>query len=191
MCTFPAIANTVLQIGGNYLGQKAQASAAKAQMQAQADAAITNMNFAFQNYELERTDAFDAAVNEIIKVRQNAMQLNSNVEASIAEEMGGGRTAMLLQRSVHGDTARAVASIQDNFDRKDNEIDLNKEATWKQTKLSIDNINKSAPQMPSRFTNFLTTAGTVMSAYTSAQDTISDNTTKGFKTNFWTGGAKI
>lgn len=159
-------------------------------MQAQADNATTNMNFAFQNYELERTDAFDAAVNDIIKVRQNAMQLNSNVEASVAEEIGGGRTAMLLTRAVQGDTARAVASTQDNYSRKSNEVDLNKEAQAKQTHMAIDNINKSAPQMPSRFTNFLTTAGTALSAYTSAQDTISTNKANGFKTNFMTGGAK-
>ena len=62
MCSFPAVAQVGLQAAGMYMGQKATAKAAQAQMDAQAKAAITEMNYAFQNYEQERVDAFDSAV---------------------------------------------------------------------------------------------------------------------------------
>ena len=60
MCSFPAVAQVGLQAAGMYMGQKATAKAAQAQMDAQAKAAITEMNYAFQNYEQERVDAFDS-----------------------------------------------------------------------------------------------------------------------------------
>ena len=85
MCTVLAGVSTALQIGGEYLGQKAQYKQAQAQLDAQAKAAITQMNFAYQNYEQERTDAFDAAVSEITKTRQNALQLNSAVRTLVDE----------------------------------------------------------------------------------------------------------
>ena len=80
MCSFVAGVSTAMEIGGNYLGQKAQYEQAQAQIDAQGKAAITKMNYAFQNYEQERIDAFDNAVAEITKVRQNAQQLNSGVK---------------------------------------------------------------------------------------------------------------
>ena len=57
MCSVVAGVSTALQIGGSYLGQRAQYKQAQAQMDAQAKAAITQMNYAYQNYEQERTDA--------------------------------------------------------------------------------------------------------------------------------------
>ena len=57
MCSFVAGVGTALEIGGNYLGQRAAYKQAQAQIDAQAKAAITQMNYAFQNYEQERTDA--------------------------------------------------------------------------------------------------------------------------------------
>ena len=113
MCSFPAVAQVGLQAAGMYMGQKATAKAAQAQMDAQAQAAITEMNYAFQNYEQERTDAFDSAVAEITKARMNALQLNSGVKAAVNENLQG-RTARLLVRTTEGDTARPVASIKDN-----------------------------------------------------------------------------
>ena len=45
------------------------------------------------------------------------MQLNSGVKAAVNETMSG-RTANLIVRAAEGDTARAVSSIQDNYQRK-------------------------------------------------------------------------
>lgn len=189
MCTFPAIASVGLQAIGGYLGQKATASAAQAQMNAQAKAAITEMNYAFQNYEQQRIDAFDAAVNELEKLQHNAMQLNSGVEAAINENQAG-RTAVLLMRNTEGDTARASASIKDNYERQSNEIDLNKEAVLKSTKNTIDNINMSAPKMPNGFQNFLSVAGSALGAYTTVQNQKATLASQGMKQDFWTGGAQ-
>ena len=57
---------------------------------------------------------------------------------------GGGRTADRLIRAGEADTARAVGSIQDNYSRKSNEIDLNKETTALSTKEYIANTYAQA-----------------------------------------------
>lgn len=189
MCSFVAGVSTALQIGGNYLGQKAQYKQAQAQIDAQAKAAITQMNYAFQNYEQERTDAFDAAVAEITKTRQNALQLNSAVKAAVNENASG-RTANLIVRSVEGDTARAVGSVKDNYARKSNEIDLNEDATFKSTSSYIDNLNASAPKMPGRFANFVSTASTVLQNYTTTMNQKAEVEAKGQEWDWWRGRAK-
>ena len=190
MCSFVAGASAALEIGGNYLSQRASYQQAQAQIDAQAKAAITQMNYAYQNYEQERVDAFDSAVAEITKVRQNAQQLNSSVKAAVNENASG-RTANLIVRNVEGDTARTVGSIKDNYARKSNEIDLNEDATFKSTSNYIDNLNASAPKMPSRFANFLSSAVTAVNYTTAALNQKADVLSKGQKYNWWTGGAKV
>ena len=189
MCSIPTMLGAGLSIYGNYVGQKAMAAQAQAQMNAQSTAAITQMNYALQDYEMERTDAFDAAVAELDKVSLNAMQVNSGVEAAVNETMSG-RTARLLIKDAEADTARTKASIRDNYDRKANEVDLNKERTLLSTKDYINNLNASAPKMPSRFSNFLSTAGVALDAYTQTQNQRQAVKNTGAEWNWLTNGAK-
>ncbi|MDT8900650.1 hypothetical protein [Anaeroselena agilis] len=127
---------TALGIYGQVEAYNAQGRAA----QQQGQAAITNMNYAFQNYEIQRRDAFDAAVEQIASTRLNAQSLNAGADVAINEKLGAGRTATLLKRSVRGDEARKVAAIQSNYQQKSNEVDLNKEAQLISTKNRIANI---------------------------------------------------
>ena len=189
MCSIPSVLDVGLQVAGNYMGQKSAAAQAQAQMNQQATAAFTQMNYAFQDYEIERMDAFDAAVAELDKVSHNAMRVNSGVEAAVNETMSG-RTAKMLLRNVEGDTARTKASINDNFARKSNEIDLNKERSLLSTKDYIKNLNASAPKMPSRFSNALSTAGIVLNSYTQTQNQRQSVKNTGAKYNWITNGAK-
>lgn len=190
MCSFPAAVGFGLDVASNYLGQRAQAKAAQGALEAQSQAAIREMNYAFQNYEAERTDAFDAAISEIMKVRQNSLQLNSGVRAAVNENMRG-RTANLLIRDVEGDTAETVASIQDNYSRKSNEVDLNKEAKELSTIDYIKNLNASAPKMPSRMQNLVHGMSSAVSHYTGAMNQKNSVLAAGQKYNWWTGGAKV
>lgn len=180
MCS-PAAAiaggQVALQTFGNYLGQKSQAKAAQETMNAQAKAAITEMNWKIMDLEQERTDAFDLAVAEISNTRLNSLQLNSGVKAAVNETMSG-RTADLLVRAAEGDTARAVASIQDNYDRKSNEVDLNRERAVLNTKTYLENLNASAPKMPSRLANFVSFAGDALNAYASVRGSGGSKETK-------------
>lgn len=189
LCSFPAIASTALQIGGDFFGQRAQAKAAQAQMDSQAKAAVTQMNYAFQNYEQERTDAFDAAVAEIEKVRLQSMQLNSQVKNAVSEKQEG-RTARAIIRSTEGDTARAVSSVQENFRRQSNEIDLNKEAVMKSTRNTLESINASAPKMPSAFSNLLSYGSMAFGNFTATQNLKNNVLSKGMEWDWWLGGAK-
>lgn len=171
MCSPLAVAgvSTGLSIAGDYMSQRGMASSAQAAMNAQAKAAITEMNWNIQDLEQQRVDAFDTAVAEISNVRLNSMQLNSGVKAAVNETMSG-RTANLIVRGTEGDTARAVSSIQDNYDRKSNEIDLNRERQVVSTHQYLENLNASAPKMPSRFANFMNSAATAVGNYTMAQN---------------------
>jgi hypothetical protein len=164
-------ANAGLQILGNYMGQKSAAAASQEQMEANRTAAIKGMNYKFQNYEQERINAFDTAVNELDKIAHQGMELGSNVDVALNENMSnGGRTADMIRRQVSGDTARTRASLQDNYDLKQNEIDLNKESALISTKDYIDNLNNSAPKMPSAFENLLSSSQIILGSYTKYQD---------------------
>lgn len=139
MCWYAIAGQLAMQAYGIYAKNKENA----AYLEAQARGAYKQMNYAFQNYEIERQDAYDAAVNDIVKTRINQMQLNSQVNAAIAEGYsGGGRTANRLMRAADADTSRTIASIQDNYDRKSNEVDLNKESTLLSTKDYIHNLQE-------------------------------------------------
>jgi hypothetical protein len=187
--------STGLQVAGDYMGQRAQAKAAQATMNAQAKAAITEMNWNIMDLEQQRTDAFDQAVVEISNTRLNSMQLNSGVKAAVNETMSG-RTANLIVRAAEGDTARAVSSIQDNYQRKSNEVDLNRERQVKSTHEFLENLNASAPKMPSRFTNLLSSAATGLNNYTQAQNILNQQKITGSSgktaktaTKTWVGNA--
>lgn len=192
MCWWGAVAKAGLGIVGSVMSYNTQAQAAKAQAEAmkqQADVAIQSMNREFMNYEIERQDAFDAAVQEITKTRLNAMQLNSSVEAAVSEEMaGGGRTADRIIRSVHADEARSVASIQENYDRKSNEIDLNKETTLLSTKNYIAGLKP--PSAPSKEGLFLDITSNIVGGITAGQAAKTDALSKGYDWDFWKGATK-
>lgn len=189
MCSFPAVLGFGLETVGNYMGQRSSAAAAQASMEAQASAAIRELNYSWQNYEMERTDAFDAAVQEIENTRINALGLNGAVKGAVIENLSG-NTANLLIRNAEGDTARAVASIQDNYGRKSNEIDLNKDYKRISTQDYLKNLNASAPRSPSRFANFVSTAASGLSWYTKGMDQKNSVMSQGQEHNWWTAGAK-
>jgi len=173
MCSPIALAGAqfAAQVTGEYMTQKATYKNAVADMKAQREAAITNMNHLFQNYEMERQDAFDAAVMDLDKMTRNFSENLSQVEAAVNEGYsGGGRTADMVNRTAHADLGRARASIKDNYERKSNEIDLNKESVLNQTNDYIKGINMSAPKMPSRFANALTIGTMGLSAYTQGRN---------------------
>lgn len=171
MCNPMAIAATSagLQILGNYTSQKSTADSYQEQMDARKQSAVHNMNYMFQNYEQERQDAFDVTVNKLDELKRSSMGLNGKIEAATNEQMQG-RTANLINRVATGDTARTETSLKDNYDRKSNEIDLNKESKLLETEDYINNLNASAPKMPSRFSNFLSSAGIILNAYTQGAD---------------------
>lgn len=104
---------------------------------------ITSMNFSLQNLEQERADAFDATVADLQKIRLQGTRQVKSVEAAINEGLaGGGRTADMLKRSAQADVNRAVWSSKDNYARKSNEIDLNKEHTLRGTQTQISGIQR-------------------------------------------------
>ena len=151
------------------LGWQNQRESARRQAEAlskQAGAAVKRMDYAFQNYEMQRVDAYDAAVNNLMKVKQNSLGLLSGVRAAINEETGGdSRTGRALNRAAVGDVLRAESSIKDNYSRQSDEINLNKEAVKLQTQDEIANIKAQAPEMPSVWGLVMQMAGTGLSIY--------------------------
>lgn len=182
MCTWVAAAQIGLQAFG--MAQQSRANAKMAE--AQARGAIKEMNYSFQNYEQNRRDAFDAAVNDIVKTRINQMQLNSGVNAAVNEGMGSGRTADRLIRAAAADTSRVVASIQENYGRKSNEIDLNKEAKALSTKDYLANLKEQSK--PNKLADMVNLAGTALNAYGDYRMEKAKVEASGGKMTFW--GAK-
>lgn len=104
---------------------------------------VTSMNYSLQNLEQERRDIFEATVQELERTQLQGRRLTSSVSAAISEGLqGGGRTANLLVRSAEADTHRAMASVKDNYQKKSNEVDLNKEATLMNTRAQIRSIRE-------------------------------------------------
>lgn len=130
-----------------YRAQRQQAIAQGKAMQAQARSAIKSMNYAFQNYEGERKDAFDTAVDNLSRITEATRGLTSGVDAARYEEMDGGNTGRLLSRSTHREALQAITNEKDQYDRRSNEIDLNKETKLLQTKEFTENLHP--PQIPS------------------------------------------
>ena len=178
MCGFAGMAAAMIGLKGLQIRQQNIANA-KA-YQAQANDAIYQMNGSLVNYEQERQDAYDEAVTSIMKTQQNALQLNSQVQAAVNEDMtGGGRTADQIMRSTVRDTARNIASIQDNYLRKSNEIDLNKLTTLKSTQREVASYKEAAK--PNKKADILSLMGAGLQAYDAYQNV---------KINRKTGGQK-
>lgn len=169
MCDFASWAMGTLGVMGDYLGTRSQLKAAQGTMNAQSKAAIQEMNYSFQNAEAERMDAFDAAINQLDKNAHNSLALTAGVSNAVSETMSG-RTADLIERASTGDTLRTKTSIQDNYERKGDEIDLNKENTLRSTKDYINNLNSSAPKAPSVDSFLVGATGTALNAYTGGQN---------------------
>lgn len=178
MCGFAGMAAAMVGLKGLQIRQQNKVNALA--YQAQANDAIYQMNGSLVNYEQERQDAYDEAVTSIMKTQQNALQLNSQVQAAVNEDMaGGGRTADQIMRSTAGDTARNVASIQDNYLRKSNEIDLNKLTTLKSTQRTVASYKEAAK--PNKKADILSLMGAGLQAYDAYQNV---------KINRKTGGQK-
>lgn len=183
MCWWAGAAQVAMQA----YGMRQQYNAQAKYLEAQAQGATKEMNYAFQNYEIERQDAYDAAVNDIIKTRINQMQLNSQVNAAIAEGYaGGGRTADRLMRAAEADTSRSVASVQDNYLRKSNEVDLNKETTLLSTKDYIAQLQKQGEISRSqKFADILNLGATALSGYNEYKTQKAAAKAKGGTFDFW------
>ena len=190
---FASTAMGATQLGfnlvGNYMSWKDQRENAKAQARAlsqRANAVGKNLAYTFQNYELQRVDAFDSAVNSLMKVQTNAIGLESSVRAAINEETGGdSRTGRALQRAAHADTLRTVSGIKDVYERQSDEISLNKEAAKRSAMDEIANIKAQAPQMPSYWSLLGNIAGDTLNVYNSYQNALNSAQSQGMELDTW------
>ena len=127
-------------IFGIYSQNKALEAQGRANV-ATARSMVQSMNYSLQNLEQERRDIFEATVQELERTQLQGRRLTASVDAAVHEGLqGGGRTADLLMRSGRADTHRAMASVKDNYQKKSNEVDLNKEAALMNTKAQIRSI---------------------------------------------------
>lgn len=154
-------------LGSSLLGVYSQNKALEAQGRANRETArsmVQSMNYNLQNLEQERRDIFEATVQELERTQMQGRRLSSSVNAAVNEGLsGGGRTASLLMRSSEADTNRAAQSVKDNYQKRSNEIDLNKEATLLNTRAQIRSIREV--QKPS----FLGTLVSLGTAYLGAK----------------------
>lgn len=134
-----------VSLAGTAFSIYSQNRALEAQGRANAETArsmVQSMNYQLQNLEQARRDTFEATIAELEKVQLQGKRLTSYVNAAVHEGlMGGGRTAALLKRSGEADIQRTRASIKDNYQKKSNEIDQNKEAALLNARAQIRSIH--------------------------------------------------
>lgn len=124
---------------------------------------VTSMNYTLQNLEQERRDSFEAAIDELEKIKLQGNRQESSVSAAVNEGItGGGRTASLIKRAAEADTNRATASVKSNYRNKSNEIDLNKESALLNAKRQIGSIQEV--EAPSMLTTLVGLAGSYYTA---------------------------
>lgn len=113
-----------------YMGDRANY---KAQLQAQRmkmQNAVRTMNHSFQTLEHQRREAYEATIEELNNIQLQNRYLKGSVDAAVSEELGDGRTARLLSRAQGGAGLRAMTQSKDNYNRRSDEIDLNKETAY-------------------------------------------------------------
>lgn len=160
-----------LDILKGIMGAKAERDQTKAQqkqMAEQATNAIKSMNYALSNFEQERRDAFDTAVKQLEKNQLASYSLISSVQSAVSENMGDSKTGRLLIRSTNADVHRTTTSIKDNYSRRSNEVDLNKELQVLQTQNFIKGLHP--PKLPSTLENIITVGASTLSGYTKYQN---------------------
>jgi len=128
-----------LGIMGQVMNYNSQMDAANSKAQS----ALQAQNMKFQNYEIERQDAFDSTVNQLTSIKMQQQTQIGTAATVIGETMdSNSNTAKLLQRSVASQGAQAEGQVKASYSSKSNEIDLNKEATALSTTSYINSIKR-------------------------------------------------
>ena len=159
----------------NYMNQRRQAEAQADQIIAQAKQAIKTMNYSLGNFENERRNAFEASVNQLTAIRLQARGLEASVENTTGEYQSG-RTAKLLVRSTKADSLRTTNQVKDNFIRKSDEIDQNKERVSLSTMEYLSKLE--TPRIPTLLGGILSQAGQIMQSYNAYKNMAVDKATK-------------
>ena len=147
----------------SYFNSRAEAEAQADQIIAQAKQAIKSMNYTLQNYDLERKDAYDQAVTQLGAIRLQARGLEASVANATAEQQGDSKTAKLLNRTIKAEGLRTMTQTKQNYQRKSNEIDINKEQSYLSTKSYLDNLE--TPRVPNIIGGIFNNTGKILEAY--------------------------
>ena len=159
----------------NYMSQRRQAEAQADQIIAQAKGAIKTMNYSLGNFENERRNAFEASVNQLTAIRLQARGLEASVENTTGEYQNG-KTAKLLVRSVKADGLRTTAQVKDNYIRKSDEIDQNKERVFLSTREYLSHLE--TPRIPTLLGGILSQAGQIIQSYNAYKNMNTDRLAK-------------
>lgn len=163
------VAAQVLGAYGNWSAQRESAIAEGQAMAQQATNAIQSLNYSFMNYEIERRDSFDSAVEDLTKNAMSSRVLVGGVENAVSEEMGDSNTGRLISRSTNAEGLRAQTSIKENYAKTSDEISLNKEQALLSTQQFIDGLNP--PKLPSYAALALGMAGAGIQSWSQMQNT--------------------
>ncbi|WP_308521038.1 hypothetical protein [uncultured Veillonella sp.] len=159
----------------NYMGQRRQAEAQADQIIAQAKQAIKTMNYSLSNFENERRNAFEASVAQLGAIRLQARGLEASVENATGEYQSG-KTAKLLVRSTKADGLRTATQVKDNYIRKSDEIDQNKERVFLSTREYLSHLE--TPRIPTLLGGLLSQAGQLVQSYNAYKNMANDRNAK-------------
>lgn len=146
----------------NYMGSRRQAEAQADQIIQQGKNMIKTMNYAFSNFENERRNSFEASVAQLGAIRLQARGLEASVQNATGE-LQSGKTAKLLVRSTQADGLRTTTQVKDNYIRKSDEIDQNKERQFLSTQQYLSQLQ--TPRIPTLLGGIIGQAGNLLSSY--------------------------
>lgn len=174
--------NTKIGLGLDVWGAYRSYMSSRSQAEAQADAiiaqgkqAIKTMNYALSNFENERRNAYEASVHQLTAIRLSSRGLEASVENATGEYQSG-KTGKLLVRSTKADSLRTTSQVKDNYIRKSDEIDINKERQFINTRDYLRNLQ--APRVPTLLGGIFSQAGTLLSSYNAYKNMNTDKMTK-------------
>jgi len=113
----------------------------KAMAEAQAQAAIKQMNYDMQDYETARAELFDETLSKLNYMAEEAASSQGAVTAALNEEMGaGGRTVDLIYMDTDREKDIAQESLKNAWGKQNSRINENKIRTYENTKDYINGI---------------------------------------------------
>lgn len=143
MCEPTTIMMGIAAVGSVAAGI-ASGNAAKKQSEAAAKAAVTDANFTIADLELARTEARDAALQELMQADIEASRLQSQVKAGLGETGLEGNSHDAVERDLEAQAARQREGIRENFSRESSNISMNQERVGKNTNSSLNTYRRQA-----------------------------------------------
>ncbi|MGR2681472.1 virion core protein, T7 gp14 family [Chromobacterium haemolyticum] len=147
--------------------QNAAIDAENAAIEANIKANTLEANFAVAEATRQQQALNDAAVNDIMELRIQQMEMEGQVQAAAGETGVEGRSQDTAVRGVSGKFGRTVTSMMENFENEVSALNSQKEAIIREANSRNSNMSMMRKRKQSGAANFLNALGGGMKGFNS------------------------